>query len=113
MHVADMEDSKSIEPGGKLLERNIIVPNRHPFGIILAAPIQARQLQGASDDGVNRIPILDMKEVEALTEHLGLVVGFNSQALSCVQPSQPLLQPAQDGFAHHDSNPQCLPRINL
>jgi hypothetical protein len=45
--------------------------------------------------------------------YLGLVVGLDSQALSCVQPSQPLLQPAQDSFAHHDSNLQCLPSINL
>jgi len=39
----------------ELLERNIVVPNRHPFGIGLAPPIQARQLQSVPDDGVNRI----------------------------------------------------------
>ena len=40
MHVADVKNCEAVEFGGKPLRRNIIVPDRHTFGITLAAPIQ-------------------------------------------------------------------------
>ena len=33
---------------------------------------------------MNRIPILDVEEVETLSENLSLVIGFDSQALPCI-----------------------------
>jgi hypothetical protein len=49
---------------------------------------------------MNRIPVLNMKEVEPLAENLGFVIRLDSQALSCVQPPQPPLQFVQDSLVH-------------
>ncbi len=41
---------------------------------------------------MNRIPILDVKKIDALAKDLSFMIGFNSQTLSCAQPSQTLFQ---------------------
>src|ERR1700674_1362427 len=98
-----MEYGKIVELAGKRLQGDIVVSDRHTFGVFSAAPIQSGQPQGVSDNGVYRVPVLYMKEIDSLAKYLSLMVRLDSQALSCVQPSQTLLQFAQDRFAHHGS----------
>ena len=45
---------------------------------------------------MNRIPILDVKKIEALAKDLSFMIGFDSQTLSRVQPSQTLLQKREE-----------------
>src|SRR2546428_7547707 len=49
---------------------------------------------------MDRIPVLNMKEVDPLTENLSFVIGLDPKAQFCVQPTQPLLQLAEDSFVH-------------
>jgi hypothetical protein len=48
----------------------------------------------------NRVPILDVKEIDPLPENLGLVIRLYSQTLSCIQPPKPLLQFALSVIIH-------------
>jgi hypothetical protein len=41
-----------------------------------------------------------MKEVDPLTENLSFVIGLDPKAQFCVQPTQALLQLAEDSFVH-------------
>jgi len=53
---------------------------------------------------MNRIPVLDVEEIESLSENLGLVVGLNSQTLLRIDaPAQTLLSLTQDGFGHRNT----------
>src|SRR5919201_4993384 len=53
---------------------------------------------------MDRIPILDMKEVEPLAENLSLVIRFDPQALPCIYPpAQAVLKFTQHAFDHWSS----------
>ena len=41
---------------------------------------------------MNGVPILDVEKIDAVAKDLGFMIGFNSQTLPRVQPSQALLQ---------------------
>src|ERR1700730_9352157 len=64
------------------------------------APIKTSQLQGISNDRVDRIPIPYVKEDEALAEDLRLVVGLDAQSLFRVERSETFRYFAQDIFVH-------------
>jgi hypothetical protein len=49
---------------------------------------------------MNRIPVLDVKEIDPLAEYLRFVIRLNSQAQPCVQPTQPPLQLVQKSLVH-------------
>ena len=77
------------------------MPDLHARGIGPAPPIQSGQLEKGTDDGVNRIPVLDVKKSESLAKNLSLVVALNSQTLPCIKaPTKALLELTQDGFVH-------------
>ena len=46
--------------------------------ILAATPIQSHQLQRRPNDGMDRTPVLNMKEVDPLTKNLGLVIHLDS-----------------------------------
>jgi hypothetical protein len=55
---------------------------------------------------VNRIPILDVKEIEAAAEDAQFMVGLDAQALARVQASQTPLQKLQVFIVHRGSIPR-------
>src|SRR4051794_16203797 len=81
----------------------MIVPDLDPLRVPAATPIQSHQLQGCPNDGMDRTPVLNMKEVDPLTKNLGLVIHLDSQAQFCVQTTQPSLQLIQDSLVHHEA----------
>jgi hypothetical protein len=100
MHVAKVEYSEAVKKRWQLLEHNVVALDENPFRIPARAPIKTRQLQGVSNDGMDRIPIPYVKEDEALAEDLRLVVRLDAQSLSRVERSETLLQCMQDIFVH-------------
>jgi hypothetical protein len=96
MHVADVEHSEAVEGSGQPSARNGIVADHRVLGVSPSPPIEARHPQGIPNDGVDGVPILDVEEVEAVTERLRFVVGLDAEPLSRVQRSQTPLQPAGD-----------------
>src|ERR1700693_3832015 len=100
MHVANVEYSETIKRRWQLLEHNVVALDENAFCIATCSPVETGQLQCVSNDRMDRIPVLYVKEEETLAEDSPLVVHFDSQTLSCVQPSETFLQFAQDIFVH-------------
>jgi hypothetical protein len=62
--------------------------------IFQAAPVEAGELEEATNERMNRIPVLDMEETKSLTEYLGFVVCLNPKSLSGMKPAQALFKTA-------------------
>jgi len=56
----------------------MIVSDLDLLRILMTAPVQSQQPQCGPNDGMNRIPVLNMKEVDSLTKNLGLVIQLDS-----------------------------------
>ncbi len=56
----------------------MIVSDLDLLGVLEAAPVQSEQLERRSNDGVDRIPVFNVKEVDALAKDLGFVIGLDS-----------------------------------
>jgi hypothetical protein len=69
------------------------VPDLDLLGVLEAALVQSEQLERRSNDGVDRVPVLNVKEVDPLAKNLGFVIRLDSKALSRVQSAKPPLQP--------------------
>jgi hypothetical protein len=82
--------------GGRRAEGDGVVTDLDAIRVPPAAPVQPRQLQRVANDGMDRIPVLDMKEVDALAENARLMVGLDSQPLARMQPPQAALQLVQN-----------------
>jgi hypothetical protein len=78
MHVAKVEYSEAVKKRWQLLEHNVVALDENAFCIPARAPIKARQLQGVSNDRMDRIPVPYVKEEEALAEDLRLVVRLDA-----------------------------------
>ena len=46
--------------------------------VLAATPMQSHQLQRRPNDGMDRTPVLNMKEVDSLTKNLGLVIHLDT-----------------------------------
>src|SRR5258707_7444209 len=57
MHVAKVEYSEAVKKRWQLLEHNVVALDENAFCIPPRAPIKTRQLQGVSNDRMDRIPI--------------------------------------------------------
>ena len=82
------------------MEVNIIVPELDTFGIPLTPPEHPAQFERISDQRMNGVPVLNVEEIDSLTEYLRLVVFLNSQTLFCVQASQTLYLSICNGIIH-------------
>src|SRR5262249_37190836 len=100
VEVAELQQCESVEAARQLRRRNAIVPDLDVLGIAHAPPMEAGQFEREPDQGMDRVPVLDVKEVEPLPEDLGLVIPLDSQPLPRVQASQPLLELVQDLIVH-------------
>ena len=63
-----------------------------PLGVAVATPIQSGQPQRVRMTEWIGVPVLDVKEIETLAEHLCLVIGLDPQALASMQAAKPTLQ---------------------
>src|ERR1700746_4041302 len=106
MHVAKVEHSEAVKKRWQLLEHNVVPLDENAFCIPARAPIKTSQLQGASNDRMDRIPIPYVKEEEALAEDLRLVVRLDAQSLSRVERPETFLQFAKDIFVHGITSPK-------
>src|SRR5665213_1547689 len=84
MHVTDMKYGEPIKRWRQFFELQLIVLDTNAFCISPPAPIETSQLQGGSNDRMDRIPVLDVKEVYTLTEDLRFMVRLDSQSQSCM-----------------------------
>src|ERR1019366_10532546 len=78
VQVADMKQRKAIEPDRQRFHADMIMPDLDFLGVLAATPIQSHQLEGRSNDRMNRIPVLDVKEIDALAKNLGFVIRLDS-----------------------------------
>jgi hypothetical protein len=69
------------------------VPDLDLLGVLEAALVQSQQLERRSNNGVDRVPVFNVKEVDPLAKNLGFVIRLDSKALSRVQPAKSPLQP--------------------
>src|SRR5438067_4991696 len=100
MHVAKVEYGEAVKKRRQLLEHNVVALDENAFCIPARAPIKTRQLQGVSNDRMDRIPIPDVKGEEAVAEDLCLVVRLDTQSLSRMERSETPFQFAQYIFVH-------------
>src|SRR5437660_12703436 len=100
MQVADVKYGEAIEQRRQFLEPDVIVPEHHAFGIPFAPPVETDEHQRDADQGMDRIPILDVKESQALAEGLRFVIGLDPQPLLRMHRSATLLQLRQNVFVH-------------
>src|SRR3977135_3929569 len=98
MHVANVEYSEAVKKRWQLPEHNVVALDENAFCIPASAPVETGQLQGISNDRMDRIPIRYMKEDEALAEDLRLAVGLDAQSLFRVERSETFREFAQDLF---------------
>src|ERR1700686_877456 len=106
MHVAQVEYSETVKKRWQLLEHNVVALDENAFCIPARTPKKTRQLQGVSNDRMDRIPIPYVKGEEALAEDFRLVVRLDAQSLSRVERSETFLQFTKDIFVHGITSPK-------
>src|SRR5258708_4161903 len=100
VHVADVEDGEPIKKGRDVRPLDEVVAYLYTLCIPAAAPIHPCQLQRVANNGVDRIPVLNMKEVDATAKCALLIVFFDSEPLPCMHPSESLLQFCKNVLFH-------------
>src|SRR6516164_488687 len=73
MQVADMEHCEAVEPAWQCLECKIVMVDPDALRVSYATPIQAGQLQRCSNDGMDRVPVLDVEKIDALAKNLSAI----------------------------------------
>ena len=101
MQVADMKHCEAVEPAWQCLECKIAMVDPDPLRVSYATPIQAGQLQRCSNDGMDRVPVLDVEKIDALAKNLSLMISFDSQTLTRVQLPKALLELAENRLVHN------------
>ena len=56
----------------------MIVSHPDVLRVLAATPVQSHQFERGPNDGMDRIPVLNMKEVDSLAKNLGLVIHLDS-----------------------------------
>ena len=73
MHVGDVKHRESIKQRRKVCQLNDVVSNLYAFCVLVATAVQTRQFERNSEDGVCRIPVLRVKEVDAVPEYVLMI----------------------------------------
>jgi hypothetical protein len=55
----------------------MIVSDPDLLSVLAATPVQSHQFERRPNDGMDRIPVLNMKEVDPLTENLSFVIRLD------------------------------------
>src|SRR6266849_1448575 len=77
-----------------------MMPDLYAFGILPRSPIKPGQLQRLSNDRRTEVPILRVKEVDALTKNPALEVVLDTEPLSGVHSAETLLQLLENVLIH-------------
>ena len=92
MKIAQLQYGEPIETRRQSRRDDVIRSDSNARGISLPNPIETRQFQYGGDEPLGKRKILDMEEVQALTENLSFVVSFDSEPLICrLDRSKPAL----------------------
>ena len=75
---------------------DIVYAKLDACGIVTSAPMEAQKPQYSPDHCMDRIPVLQMEEVQALTKDLGFVVFLDTKTLPGMNAAQALVQPLAD-----------------
>ena len=59
----------------------MVVPNLNVSGVPASTPIESCQLERGLNQGMERIPILDMKKVDTVAENMCLKISLDPEAL--------------------------------
>jgi hypothetical protein len=78
MHVTDVQYGEAVERSRQLSEADLVVPDENTFSVPTPAPVETGQFQGSSNDRMDRIPVLNVKEVETLAKDLRFMVRLDS-----------------------------------
>src|SRR5260370_24029860 len=100
VHVADVEDGESIKKGREVRPLDEVVAYLYTLCIPVPSPIQPCQLQRVAYNGVDRIPVLNVKEVDATAKYALLIVLLDSEPLPCMHASEALLQFCKNVLLH-------------
>ena len=92
MHITDMQDSESGKCGWQSGQRQGVVPELYSRGVLNATRVEADDLQGIADQGVRRVPVFDVEEIQAAAEHLYIGIGLDTKPLVCIKLSQALFE---------------------
>src|SRR5947209_6041095 len=109
MQIGEMQHREAVEDGRQALEADDVLDQPRSRRILLAAPIEAGQLQAGSDQRPHRIPVIDVEEIESAAENACFLVTLDAEPLARVNPPEPLLQPRVEIIAliHAASRLRC------
>jgi len=97
-----MKDPKTFKCPWHTCRYDLVYPKLDARGIATSAAVEARQPQHVPDHGMDRVPILQMEEVQALAKDLGFMVLLNAKTLPGMNAAQALVQSPAD-VDHRDS----------
>jgi hypothetical protein len=78
----------------------MVEPCLYAHGVVAPTPVQPHQFQSIFDKGMTRIPVFNVKEVDALAENTRLLISLDAESLFRVQAPETLLQIFSYVFAH-------------
>jgi hypothetical protein len=96
MKVAHLQDGEPIEARWQSRGGDVIRSDSNARGVSPANPVETRQFEDGGDEPLRKRKILDMEEVQALTENLSFVVSFDAEPLSRMEGAQPLTKSPAD-----------------
>jgi hypothetical protein len=77
-----------------------VVPQFDTRRISDAALIQAHDFQAVANEGVKRIPVFEVKKVQAAAEYLCMMVHLKAKPPARVQPSKALFETFNEILLH-------------
>lgn len=92
MHIADMQDGVTVEGRRQSGQFNIIMLDFYPHSVLTAAPVKPRQSQAVANNGMDRVPVLDMKKIQSTAENASFVVIFNPQTKARMHAPESLFE---------------------
>jgi hypothetical protein len=102
VEIAEMKNPKTFECPWQTCRYDLVHPKLDARGIATSAAVEPREPQYVPDHRMDRVPILQMEEVQALAKDLGFMVLFYAKALPGMNAAQALVQPLAD-VDHRDS----------
>ena len=113
----DMQDAVTGEGPRQAAEMNVVAADPDIARVAPSASVQQTEPEAVADDGMDGIPVLDMKEIAPLAEHAALVFLLDAEPLLEVDPADPLLQDhipsAVIDFVAHPAVVQTFPMVSL
>lgn len=64
----------------------------YPHGVLTAAPVKPRHSQAIADNGMDGVPVLDMKKIQSTAENALFVFIFNPQTKTRMHAPESLFE---------------------